>query len=54
MYLVNNNKNLEDYASYVFDLCHPIDEIYIRYPGQSDPQTLYKRGACIQIWKRTG
>ena len=49
MYLVDDNKNLADYASYVFDLCHPVGEIYIRYPGQSSPQDLYKRGTWNNI-----
>lgn len=49
MYLVDDVKNLVDYASYVFDLCHPIGEIYIRYPGQSSPQDLYKRGTWENI-----
>lgn len=49
MYLVDNDKNLVDYASYVFDLCHPIGEIYIRYPGQPSPQDLYKRGTWDNI-----
>lgn len=29
MYLVDDNENLADYASYVFDICRPIGEIYI-------------------------
>lgn len=49
MYLVDDNKNLVDYASYVFDLCHPVGEIYIRYPGQSSPRDLYKRGTWDNI-----
>lgn len=49
MYLVDDVKNLVDYASCVFDLCHPVGEIYIRYPGQSSPQDLYKRGTWENI-----
>ena len=49
MYLVDKYRNLDDYADHVFDLCHPIGEIYIRYPGQSSPQDLYERGTWENI-----
>lgn len=34
----------------IFDFIHPIGEVYIQFPLQSDPATLYNQGGIVSTW----
>lgn len=36
-------------ADYIFNLTHPVGEVYVQLPTQTDPQTLYGRGTWEDI-----
>lgn len=46
MYVLDENKNLvENFTlDQIFDIVHPIGEIYVQYPNQNPPLELYNRG----------
>lgn len=33
----------------LFNLCHPVGEVYVQFPNESAPQTLYGRGTWTEI-----
>lgn len=46
MYVLDENKNLvENFTlDQIFDIVHPIGEIYVQYPNQNPPLEVYGRG----------
>lgn len=50
-YVIDENENLVsiDIQEIAFNAAHPVGEIYIQFPGKSDPQTLYGRGSWDNI-----
>lgn len=37
-------------AQSIFDICHPIDEVYVQFPQQDDPTTLYNKNGIQSTW----
>ena len=37
-------------AQSIFDICHPIDEVYVQFPQQDDPATLYNKNGIQSTW----
>lgn len=49
---IDNKLNIT-YKQEIFDIVHPIGEIYVQFPGQDSPENLYnKEGIISSKWER--
>lgn len=57
MQAVNSGITAEKVAQYdagtsldaIFDMCHPVGEVYVQFPTQTEPNALYGRGTWTEI-----
>lgn len=42
--------NLISLKQDLFDSVHPVGEIYVQYPAQSDPNTIYNKNGVVSTW----
>lgn len=50
IWITNGTPTVVSEIQQYFDIVHPINEIYIQYPQQKDPNTLYNNGSISSTW----
>lgn len=50
IWITNGTPTIVSEVQQYFDIVHPINEIYVQYPQQKDPNTLYNNGSISSTW----
>ena len=44
------NMNAPTDFQQIFDMMHPIDEVYVQFPTEKSPASLYNRNGIVSVW----